>query len=141
MRQGRTFGFDFVPVTLQLTASTLGFLPCRRPRSPGRRSPRSPSGGRRGDARRAAADPAAGGVRRARRARVVLRLLELTRQLVQRDPISQGWNLLVPALLVAGGVGVAGSLLLRTARRRGAVPVVGGLGDELSAIGFPSPWR
>ncbi|GAA1435296.1 hypothetical protein GCM10009616_31990 [Microlunatus lacustris] len=38
---------------------------------------------------------------------------------------------------MAGGVAVAGTWLLRTARRRAAEPVVGGLGDELGSVGFP----
>jgi hypothetical protein len=137
MRYGRTFGFDFVPVTLQLTAATLGFLALPAATVAGAavaeitvRATVAATRGAQQLTRTGAAFVVLGLLG-------ALRLVQLAAQLADRDPVSQGWNLLVPALLVAAGVGVAGTLLLRTARRRGAVPVVGELGDELGAIGFP----
>lgn len=137
MRHGRTFGFDFVPVTLQLTAATLGFLALPAA---------TVAGAAVAEITVRATVAATRGAQQLTRAwtafvvlgvLVLLRLVQLARQLAARDPVSHGWNLLVPALLVAGGVALAGTWLLRTARRRGAVPVVGELGDELGAIGFP----
>ncbi|GAA1851742.1 hypothetical protein GCM10009714_36600 [Microlunatus capsulatus] len=137
MRHGRTFGFDFVPVTLQLTAATLGFLALPAA---------TIAGAAVAEITVRATVAATRGAQQLTRARaafavlgvlVGLRLLQLGHQLAGRDPVSQGWNLLLPALLVVAGTGVAGGLLLATARRRGAVPVVGDLGDELGAIGFP----
>ena len=94
----------------------------RLPR-PARRHRRG--GGRRGDhrARHRRRDPRGPAATRARAAfavlgvLVALRLLQLGRQLAGRDPVSQGWNLLLPALLVVAGIGVAGGCCWR---RRGA---------------------
>ena len=137
MRHGRTFGFDFVPVTLQLTAATLGFLALPAATVAGAavaeitvRATVAATRGAQQLTRAWAAFVVLGVL-------VLLRLVQLAWQLAERDPVSQGWNLLVPALLVAGGIAVAGTWLLRTARRRGAVPAVGELGDELGSVGFP----
>ena len=68
---------------------------------------------------------------------VLVRGVQVGRQLVSVDPVTQGWDVVVPssvlvALLAAVGVG-----LLAVARRRHASVDVGGLGDELTAIGLP----
>jgi hypothetical protein len=137
MRHGRTFGFDFVPVTLQLTAATLGFLALPAA---------TVAGAAVAEITVRATVAATRGAQQLTRAwtafavlglLVLLRLVQLVWQLRERDPVSQGWNLLVPALLVAAGVALAGSLLLRAARRRGSDPAVGGLGDELGHVACP----
>jgi hypothetical protein len=68
---------------------------------------------------------------------VVARGVQVGRQLVTRDPVLQGWDVVVPSLLLVGLLAVVGAVLLAVARRRRARPDVDGLGDELTGIALP----
>ncbi len=68
---------------------------------------------------------------------VVARGVQVGRQLFSLDPVVQGWDVVVPSLVLVGLLAAVGIGLLRVARRRASGVDVDGLGDELTAIGFP----
>ena len=68
---------------------------------------------------------------------VAVRGVQVVRQLATRDPVTQGWDVVVPSLVLVGLLAAVGLGLLAVARRRRAVVDVDGLGDELTAIGLP----
>ena len=68
---------------------------------------------------------------------VLVRGVQVVRQLATRDPVTQGWDVVVPSLVLVGLLAAVGLGLLAVARRRRATVDVGGLGDELTAIGLP----
>ena len=68
---------------------------------------------------------------------VVVRGVQVVRQLAARDPVTQGWDVVVGSLVLVGLLAAVGLWLLAVARRRRAGVDVGGLSDELTAIGLP----
>ena len=136
-RYGRTFGNDLVPLSLQQTAALLGFLALPAATVAGAAVAEITV--------RATVAATRGGQQLTRPAWAYallavllgLRLVQVGWQLAHRDPVSQSWNLLLPALAVTGLFALVGGVLLRLGRRAGAQPVVAELGDELSGIGFP----
>lgn len=68
---------------------------------------------------------------------VVVRGVQVVRQLAARDPVTQGWDVVVGSLVLVGLLAAVGLGLLAVARRRRAGVDVGGLSDELTAIGLP----
>lgn len=68
---------------------------------------------------------------------VVARDVQVGRQLVSLDPVGQGWDVVVPSLVLVGLLAGVGIGLLAVARRHSARVDVDGLGDELTAIGLP----
>ncbi len=68
---------------------------------------------------------------------VAARGVQVVRQLVALDPVTQGWDVVVPSLLLVGLLAAVGLGLLAVARRRGARVDVDGLGDELTAVALP----
>ncbi len=67
---------------------------------------------------------------------VATRGVQLVREWLDRDPVSQGMVAYVPALAIMVGFGVIGFVVLRLSRRPADGPVVSELGDELSGVGF-----
>ncbi len=67
---------------------------------------------------------------------VATRGVQLVREWLDRDPVSQGLVAYVPALAIMVGFGVIGFVVLRLSRRPADGPVVSELGDELSGVGF-----
>lgn len=63
--------------------------------------------------------------------------VQVARQLATWDPVTRGWDVVVPSLVLVGLLAAVGLGLLAVARRRGAVVRVDGLSDELTAIGLP----
>ncbi|GAA3556476.1 hypothetical protein GCM10022197_09560 [Microlunatus spumicola] len=68
---------------------------------------------------------------------VLVRAVQVVRQVLTLDPVRQGWDVVVPSLLLVGLLAVVGVGLLAVARRRSARPDVDGLGDELTVIALP----
>jgi hypothetical protein len=68
---------------------------------------------------------------------VAARGVQVGRQLASLDPVVQGWDVVVPSLVLVGLLAAVGISLLAAARRRAARVDVDGLGDELTAIGLP----
>jgi hypothetical protein len=68
---------------------------------------------------------------------VLARGVQVGRQLLSLDPVRQGWDVVVPSLLLVGLLAVVGIALLAVARRRAGRVDVGGLGDELTAVALP----
>lgn len=68
---------------------------------------------------------------------IMLRLIQSIIEIIGLDPVRQGW----PAFLVAGValllIGGLGRLVLRLGRRHRSEPRIAGLPDELSAVGMP----
>ncbi len=67
---------------------------------------------------------------------LVLRAVQAVREWLGRDPVTQGVIAYVLALVIVVGFTAVGAVVLRSARRRGARPVVSELGDELGSVGF-----
>jgi hypothetical protein len=67
---------------------------------------------------------------------IAVRLGQSVWQVVHRDPVVEGLPALLWAAALVAAFAVVGVVLLRIARRRGAVPVVSDLGDELGRVGF-----
>lgn len=141
-RYARTFGRDLVPLNLQETAAGLGLLALPAA---------TVAGAAAAEIAVRATVATTRGAQQLLRPRgaygllavlLTLRLGQVGWQLAHRDPVSQGWNLLLPALVVAAMFALVGWSVLRLRRpaRSGAAvgePVVGELGDELGGIGFP----
>ncbi|GAB2574910.1 hypothetical protein GCM10009593_11440 [Microlunatus antarcticus] len=68
---------------------------------------------------------------------VLVRAVQVAFQLATRDPVTQGWDVVVPSLVLVGLLAAVGVALVRVAQRRGAGVAVDGLGDELTAVGLP----
>jgi len=62
--------------------------------------------------------------------------VQLVREWLGRDPVSQGVVAWVPAVAIMVGFAVIGFVLVRLSRRTGDPAVVSELGDELSGVGF-----
>jgi hypothetical protein len=63
--------------------------------------------------------------------------VQVGRELAAHDPVTQGWDVVVPSLVLVGLLAAVGVGLVRVARRRAAEVEVDGLGDELAAVGLP----
>ncbi|WP_375425265.1 hypothetical protein [uncultured Friedmanniella sp.] len=146
---GQTFGSNLVPLNLQETAAGLGLLALPAAMVAGAAA---------AEISVRATVATTRGAQQLLRARgayallvvlLTLRLAQVGWQLVHRDPVSQGWNLLLPALVVALMFALVGWSVLRLGRRAEArsaagqptgrhpgVAEVGGLGDEPGSIGF-----
>ena len=131
------FGFDQVPVVLQYTASLIGYLAL-------------PTAMLAGAAVAEVCVRLTGSVtEQAQRlsrhwlpfavlvAVLGVRGVQVARQLARRDPVTDGWAAVLPALLLVGAFALVGGLLLRLAGRRGGTVGVAGLGEELGGIGLP----
>jgi len=68
---------------------------------------------------------------------VLARGVQVGRQLLSLDPVRQGWDVVVPSLVLVGLLAAVGAGLLAVARRRSARVDVDGLGDELTAVALP----
>ncbi|MGI3783384.1 MAG: hypothetical protein ACRYG2_21685 [Janthinobacterium lividum] len=68
---------------------------------------------------------------------VVARGVQVGLELATRDPVTQGWDVVVPSLVLVGLLAAVGLGLVRVARSRAARVEVDGLGDELSVVGLP----
>lgn len=68
---------------------------------------------------------------------VLVRGVQVGRQLVSLDPVRQGWDVVATSLVLVGLLAAVGIGLLAVARRRTARVDVDGLGDELTAVGLP----
>jgi hypothetical protein len=68
---------------------------------------------------------------------VLVRGVQVGRQLVSLDPVRQGWDVVVASLVLVALLAAVGLGLLAVARRRSARVDVDGLGDELTAVGLP----
>ena len=62
--------------------------------------------------------------------------VQLVREWLGRDPVSQGAVAYVPALAIMVGFSAIGFVLVRLSRRTGDPAVASELGDELSGVGF-----
>lgn len=67
---------------------------------------------------------------------VLARGVQVVRELATRDPVTQGWDVVVPSLVLVGLLAAVGVSLLTVARRRSARVAVDDLGDELTAVGL-----
>ena len=67
---------------------------------------------------------------------ICIRLIQCALLLAQRDPVVDGLTSLLWASAMVAAFAVVGLIVLRLSRQRQAVPVVSGLGDELSRVGF-----
>jgi hypothetical protein len=68
---------------------------------------------------------------------VLARGAQVVRELATRDPVTQGWDVVVPSLVLVGLLAAVGLGLLTVARRRSAHVAVDELSDELTAVGLP----
>ena len=131
------FGFDQVPVQLQYTASLIGYLALPTAMLAGAAVAEvcvRLTGSATEQAQRLSRPwlPPAVLV-----AVLAVRGVQVGRQLAGRDPVTDGWGAVLPALLLVAAFALVGGLLLRTARRRGGAVAVAELGEELGGIGLP----
>jgi hypothetical protein len=63
--------------------------------------------------------------------------VQVVRQLVTLDPVTQGWDVVVPSLVLVGLLAAVGLGLLAAGRRRAGRVDVDKLGDELTAVALP----
>ena len=133
------FGYDQVPVLLQYLAGVLGYLVLPTALVAGAsvaevclRLTVAATGQAQRLARRWVPYAVLGVV-------LVVRGVQVGRQLVARDPVLQGWDVVVPTLVLVGLLALVGAGVLAVSRRRpGHEPVaVDELGDELTAVGLP----
>jgi len=68
---------------------------------------------------------------------VVVRGVQVGRQLASMDPVLQGWDVVVPSLVLVGLLAGVGAVLLTVSRRRAARAHVDGLSGELTAVALP----
>ncbi len=146
----RSFGFEFAPMMVQQTLTTIGFLAIPAAMVAGvavaeiainltlaatrqvQRLTESPPA----DAR-----PASAWRRRLPYlilvVLILLRLVQSIMELVGLDPVRQGWPAFVVAGLALLLIGGLGRLVLRLGRRHRSEPKIAGLPDDLSAVGMP----
>lgn len=136
-RYSVSFGTDQVPLLLQYLASVLGYLVLPTAMVAGAsvaevslRLTVAVTGQAQRFARRWVPYAVLGVV-------LVARGVQVGRDLASRDPVTQGWDVVVPSLLLVGLLAAVGIGLLAVARRRSAPVAVDGLGDELTAVGLP----
>jgi len=67
---------------------------------------------------------------------IAVRVAQSAWQVARRDPVVEGLPALLWAAALVALFALVGIVLLRVARRRGSVPVVPDLGDELGRVGF-----
>jgi hypothetical protein len=135
-RYAKSFGTDFNPLNLQQTAAFLGYLVLPAAALAGASVAEITV--------RATVSATENAQRLTQRAWpyvilalvVGVRLAQAAWQIAHRDPVVHGWA----ALLWAAGLVLAFALvsaaLLRISRRRGSVPLVSELSDELGRVGF-----
>jgi hypothetical protein len=68
---------------------------------------------------------------------VAVRGVQVGRQLASIDPVLQGWDVVVPSLVLVALLAGVGAVLLTVSRRRAARAHVDGLSDELTAVALP----
>lgn len=135
-RSGAVYGQDIRPATLQLTAATLGFLALPAATVAGAavaevtvRATLAATRSAQRLAGRGSAYAILGVV-------LAVRAVQVGGQVAHRDPVVDGWNALVPALLLVLAFALVGYGLLRLARRPTSVAQVAELPEELGRIGF-----
>ena len=135
-REAKIFGQDFNPLNLQQTASLLGYLALPAA---------TLAGASVADVTVRATVSATQSAQRLARRRwpyVILavvagiRLAQGAWQITHRDPVVEGFIALLWAAALVAAFAVVGLVVLRLSARRGAVPEVSGLGNELGRIGF-----
>ena len=138
-RYSLDFGSDQVPLLLQYLASVLGYLVLPTAVVAGAsvaevclRLTVAATGQAQRLARRWVPYAVLGVVLAARGVQVGL-------QLADRDPVTQGWDVVLPSLVLVGLLALVGAGVLAVARRRPGHQgvAVDGLGDELTAVGLP----
>ena len=136
-RYSLSFGADQVPLLLQYLASALGFLVLPTAVVAGAsvaevclRITVAATGQAQRLARRWVPYAVLGAV-------LVVRGVQVGRQLAERDPVTQGSDVVVPSLVLVGLLAAVGAGVLAVARRRHATVSVDGLGDELTSVGLP----
>lgn len=135
-REAKVFGQDFNPLNLQQTAALLGYLALPAATLAGASVAEVTV--------RATVSATQSAQRLARQSWAYLiltvvvgiRLAQGVWQIAQRDPVVEGVIALLWAAALVAAFTVVGLVVLRISARRGAVPEVSGLGDELGRIGF-----
>jgi len=135
-RYAKAFGTDFNPLNLQQTAAFLGYLVLPAAALAGASVAEI--------AVRATVSATENAQRLTQRAWpyvilgivVGVRSAQAVWQIAHRDPVVHGWTALLWAAGLVLAFGLVGTVLLRMSRRKGAVPVVSELSDELGRVGF-----
>jgi hypothetical protein len=135
-RYAKTFGTDFNPLSLQQTAAFLGYLVLPAATLAGASVAEITV--------RATVSATENAQRLTQRAWpylilavvIAARVAQALWQIAHRDPVVHGWLALLWAGVLVFTFGLVGVVLLRICRRRGSLPVVSELSDELGRVGF-----
>ena len=135
-RYAKTFGTDFNPLNLQQTAAFLGYLVLPAATLAGASVAEITV--------RATVSATENAQRLTQRAWpylilavvIAARVAQALWQIAHRDPVVHGWLALLWAGVLVFAFGLVGVVLLRICRRRGSLPVVSELSDELGRVGF-----
>jgi len=135
-RYAKTFGTDFNPLNLQQTAAFLGYLVLPAATLAGASVAEITV--------RATVSATENAQRLTQRAWpylilavvIAARVAQALWQIAHRDPVVHGWLALLWAGVLVFTFGLVGVVLLRICRRRGSLPVVSELSDELGRVGF-----
>ena len=135
-RYAKTFGTDFNPLNLQQTAAFLGYLVLPAATLAGASVAEITV--------RATVSATENAQRLTQRAWpylilavvIAARVAQAVWQIAHRDPVVHGWLALLWAGVLVFTFGLVGVVLLRICRRRGSLPVVSELSDELGRVGF-----
>ena len=135
-RYAKTFGTDFNPLNLQQTAAFLGYLVLPAATLAGASVAEITV--------RATVSATENAQRLTQRAWpylilavvIAARAAQAVWQIAHRDPVVHGWLALLWAGVLVFTFGLVGVVLLRICRRRGSLPVVSELSDELGRVGF-----
>ncbi len=135
-RYAKSFGTDFNPLNLQQTAAFLGYLVLPAATLAGASVAEITV--------RATVSATENAQRLTQRAWpyvilaliVGVRLVQAAWQIARRDPVVDGWAALLWAAGLVLAFALVGTVLLGISRRRGSIPVVSELSDELGRVGF-----
>ncbi len=135
-RYGAVYGSDIRPASLQLTAAALGFLALPAATVAGAAVAEVTVRATLAATQSAQRLTGRGWPYAILGVVLGVRAVQVGWQVAHRDPVVDGWNAVLPAVLLVAAFALVGTVLLRLARRHTSVAQVAELPEELTRIGF-----
>ena len=135
-RNAENFGFEFAPLLVEQTASILGFLVLPAALVAGAAVAELTVAATVAVTRQAQRPARLRWVYVVLAVLVVVRVVQVVLQLVDLDPVEEGWLAIGPALAIAAAFGLVTWLMVAVNRRRDPLPV-SALPEELGRVGVP----